>query len=196
MYYTRQVLENVKTTWNPEQKDSESQLVIGCWMIFICHVFRKLNNRHLYNIRLNGWEVSLCCMFCFVFIRLVYHMLPVSLDCFCFVFLRLVYHMLLVSLNCFCFVCLRLVYHMLPVSLNCFCFVFIRLVYHMLPVSLDFPFIDYHFGILYHLFNKEANDMLSCRTISQLYYHLRSQYRFLKGHTIVSYVPHHDFPLL
>jgi hypothetical protein len=69
-------------------------------------------------------------------------------------------------------------------------------VYHMLPVSLDCPFIDYHFGILYHLFNKEANDMLSCRTISQLYYHLRSQYRFLKGHTIVSYVPHHDFPLL
>jgi hypothetical protein len=139
MYYTRQALENVKTTWNPEQKDSESQLVIGCWMIFICHVFRKLNNRHLYNIRLNGWEVSLCCIFCFVFIRLVYHMLPVSLDC---------------------------------------------------------PFFDYHFGILYHLFNKEANDMLSCRTISQLYYHLRSQYRFLKGHTIVSYVPHHDFPLL
>ena len=158
MYYTWQALENVKTTWNPEQKDSESQLVIGCWMIFICHVFRKLNNRHLYNIRLNGWEVSLCCMFCFVFIRLVYHMLPVSLDCFCFVFLRL--------------------------------------VYHMLPVSLDCPFFDYHFGILYHLFNKEANDMLSCRTISQLYYHLRSQYRFLKGHTIVSYVPHHDFPLL
>ena len=177
MYYTRQALENVKTTWNPEQKDSESQLVIGCWMIFICHVFRKLNNRHLYNIRLNGWEVSLCCMFCFVFIRLVYPMLPVSLNCFCFVFIRLVYHML-------------------PVSLDCFCFVFLRLVYHMLPVSLDCPFFDYHFGILYHLFNKEANDMLSCRTISQLYYHLRSQYRFLKGHTIVSYVPHHDFPLL
>ena len=65
MYYTKQALENVKTTWNSEQKDSESQLVIGCWMIFICHVFRKLNNRHLYNIRLNGWEVSLCCMFCF-----------------------------------------------------------------------------------------------------------------------------------
>jgi hypothetical protein len=159
----------------------------GKYHCVACFVFIRLVYHML--------PVSLNC-FCFVFIRLVYPMLPVSLDCFCFVFIRLVYHMLPVSLNCFCFVFIRLVYHMLPVSLNCFCFVFIRLVYHMLPVSLDCPFFDYHFGILYHLFNKEANDMLSCRTISQLYYHLRSQYRFLKGHTIVSYVPHHDFPLL
>jgi hypothetical protein len=50
--------------------------------------------------------------------RLVYPMLPVSLDCFCFVFLRLVYPMLPVSLDCFCFVCLRLVYPMLPVSVH------------------------------------------------------------------------------
>ena len=46
-------------------------------------------------------------VFCFVFLRLVYPMLTVSLDCFCFVFLRLVYPMLSVSLGCvvflFCF---------------------------------------------------------------------------------------------
>jgi hypothetical protein len=32
---------------------------------------------------------------------------------------KLVYPMLPVSLDCFCFVCLRLVYTMLPVSLDC-----------------------------------------------------------------------------
>ena len=37
---------------------------------------------------------------CYVFLRLVYPMLPVSLDCFCYVFLRLVYPMLPVSLDC------------------------------------------------------------------------------------------------
>jgi hypothetical protein len=37
---------------------------------------------------------------CFVFLRLVYHMLPVSLDCPFLVFLRLVYPMLSVSLEC------------------------------------------------------------------------------------------------
>ena len=88
-------------------------------------------------------QYKLCC----VFLRLVYLMLPVSLDCFCFVFLRLVYPMLPVSLDCFCFVFLRLVYPMLPVSLDCFCFVFLRLVYLMLPVSLDCPFE--------HLFNAQ-----------------------------------------
>jgi hypothetical protein len=51
----------------------------------------------------------LCCVFCFVFLRLVYPMLPVSLDC-----LRPVYPMLPVSLDC-----LRPVYPMLPVSLDC-----------------------------------------------------------------------------
>jgi hypothetical protein len=39
--------------------------------------------------------------------------------CFCFVCLRPVYPMLPVSLDCFCFVCLRPVYPMLPVSLDC-----------------------------------------------------------------------------
>ena len=39
--------------------------------------------------------------------------------CFCLVCLRLVYPMLPGSLDCFCFVCLRLVYPMLPVSLDC-----------------------------------------------------------------------------
>ena len=58
----------------------------------------------------------------------------------CFVFLHLVYPMLPVSLDWFCFVFLHLVYPMLPVSLDCFCFVFLRLVYPMLPVSLDCPF--------------------------------------------------------
>ena len=57
--------------------------------------------------------------FCRVCLRLVYPMLPVSLDCFCRVCLRLVYPMLLVSLDCFCRVCLRLVYPMLLVSLDC-----------------------------------------------------------------------------
>jgi hypothetical protein len=56
---------------------------------------------------------------CYVFLRLVCPMLPVSLDCFCYVFLRLVYPMLPVSLDCFCYVFLRLVYPMLPVSLDC-----------------------------------------------------------------------------
>jgi hypothetical protein len=78
---------------------------------------------------------------CYVFLRLVCPMLPVSLDCFCYVFLRLVYPMLPVSLDCFCYVFLRLVYPMLPVSLDCFCYVFLRLVYPMFPVSLDCPFL-------------------------------------------------------
>jgi hypothetical protein len=66
--------------------------------------------------------------------------------CVCFVFLRLVCPMLPVSL-CFCFVFLRLVCPMLPVSL-CFCFVFLRLVCPMLPVSLDCSFFDCPFNIL------------------------------------------------
>jgi hypothetical protein len=37
---------------------------------------------------------------CYVFLRLVCPMLPVSLDCFCYVFLRLVYPMFPVSLDC------------------------------------------------------------------------------------------------
>jgi hypothetical protein len=49
--------------------------------------------------------IVLC--FCFVSLRLVYPMLPVSLDCAVFVFFRLVYPMLPVSLDCalflFCF---------------------------------------------------------------------------------------------
>jgi hypothetical protein len=53
--------------------------------------------------------VFVCVLWCPIYIVL----------CFCFVFLRLVYPMLPVSLNCFCFVCLRLVYPMLPVSLDC-----------------------------------------------------------------------------
>jgi hypothetical protein len=82
---------------------------------------------------------TLCCQFlCFssscvpygasfsVFLRLVYPMVPVSLD-----FLRLVYPMVPVSLDC-----LRLVYPMVPVSLDC-----LRLVYPMVPVSLDSPFL-------------------------------------------------------
>jgi hypothetical protein len=59
----------------------------------------------------------------------------------CYVFLRLVCPMLPVSLDCFCYVFLRLVYPMLPVSLDCFCYVFLRLVYPMFPVSLDCPFL-------------------------------------------------------
>jgi hypothetical protein len=43
-------------------------------------------------------HIVLC--FCFVCRRLVYPMLPVSLDCFCFVYLRLVYPMLPVSPDC------------------------------------------------------------------------------------------------
>jgi hypothetical protein len=39
-------------------------------------------------------------LFLFVFLRLVYPTLPVSLDWFCFVFLRLVYPKLPVSLDC------------------------------------------------------------------------------------------------
>jgi hypothetical protein len=89
--------------------------------------------------------------FCFVCLRLVYPMLPVSLDCFCFLCLRLVFPMLPVSLDCFCFLCLRLVFPMLPVSLDCFCFVCLRLVYPMLPVSLDchysLPYVASFFGL-------------------------------------------------
>jgi hypothetical protein len=98
----------------------------------LCYVFLRLVCPML--------PVSLDC-FCYVFLRLVYPMLPVSLDCFCYVFLRLVYPMLPVSLDCFCYVFLRLVYPMLPVSLDCFCYVFLRLVYPMFPVSLDCPFL-------------------------------------------------------
>jgi hypothetical protein len=57
---------------------------------------------------------------CFVCLRLVYLMLPVSLDCVLFVFVlcALCCQFLWIVL-CFCFVCLRLVYLMLPVSLDC-----------------------------------------------------------------------------
>jgi hypothetical protein len=62
---------------------------------------------------------------CFVFrLKLVYSMLPVSLDCL-FVFrLKLVYPVLPVSLDCLFIFRLKLVYPMLPVSLDCLCFVF------------------------------------------------------------------------
>ena len=94
---------------------------------------------------------TLCCQFlwivlcfCFVSLRLVYPMLPVSPDCVVFLFcfspscLFLCYQFLWIVL-CFCFVFLRLVYPMLPVSLDCgvFFFVSLRLFYPMLPVSPD-----------------------------------------------------------
>ena len=46
----------------------------------------------------------------------------------CFVCLRPVYPMLPVSLDCFCFVCLRPVYPMLPVSLDCQLFIAISIL--------------------------------------------------------------------
>ena len=84
-------------------------------------------------------------LYCFVFLfcclRLVYPMLPVSLDCFCFVvfvlctlccqFLWIVF--VLLSSSCVPYVasfsgfvlfcCLRLVYPMLPVFLDCLCMI-------------------------------------------------------------------------
>jgi hypothetical protein len=116
----------------------------------------------MYPIYQSLW-IELC--FCFVSLRLVYPMLPVSLDCvvflFCFspsclpyvgsfsglwsgfalflsVFSTLCCQFLWIVL-CFCFVSLRLVY---PIYQSlwivlCFCFISLRLVYLMLPVSLD-----------------------------------------------------------
>jgi hypothetical protein len=117
-------------------------------MLFVCvdmiiHYFSN-KSLYLYFFVSYGWKQSIYTsiekIVCCVFLRLVYSMLPVSLDC-----LRLVYTMLPVSLDCLRLVysmlpvsldCLRLVYSMLPVSLDC-----LRLVYSMLPVSLDCPFL-------------------------------------------------------
>ena len=101
----------------------------------------------MYPIYQSLW-IELC--FCFVSLRLVYPMLPVSLDCvvflFCFspsclpyvgsfsglwsgfalflsVFSTLCCQFLWIVL-CFCFVSLRLLYPMLPVSLDCVVFLF------------------------------------------------------------------------
>jgi hypothetical protein len=71
--------------------------------------------------------------------------------CFCFIFLRLVNPMLPVSL-CFCFVFLRLVYPMLPVSLECLFLIdpsvfsnvylqFLWIVYFWLPLRYSLTFI-------------------------------------------------------
>ena len=100
---------------------------------------------------------------CFVFLRLLYHMLPVSLNClflitlwYSLTFIHLVYPMLPVSLDCpflivpsvfsNVYLFLGLVHPMLPVSLNCpylivpsvfsNVYLFLFLVYPMLPVSL------------------------------------------------------------
>jgi hypothetical protein len=63
--------------------------------------------------------------FCFVFLRLVYLMLPVSLGCvvflFCFSSSCVPY---VASFSRLCCVFLRLVYLMLPVSLGCAVFLF------------------------------------------------------------------------
>ena len=89
-------------------------------MLFVCvdmiiHYFSN-KSLYLYFFVSYGWKQSIYTSIektvCCVFLRLVYSMLPVSLDC------------------------LRLVYTMLPVSLDC-----LRLVYSMLPVSLDSPFL-------------------------------------------------------
>jgi hypothetical protein len=71
---------------------------------------------------------GLCCVFALFFSvlsTLCSQFLWIVL-CFYFVFLRLVYPMLPVSLDCalFCFVSLRLVYPMMPVSLDCVVFLF------------------------------------------------------------------------
>jgi hypothetical protein len=87
----------------------------------------------------SGVQHILCCVF--VFLRLVYPILPVTMGCFCFVFLRLVYPILPVTMGCFCFVFLRLVYPILTVTMGCFCFVFLRLVYPILPVTMGCPFL-------------------------------------------------------
>jgi hypothetical protein len=60
-----------------------------------------------------------CVVFLFCFLRLVYPMLPISLDCPFLIALRLVYPMLPISLDCPFLIALRLVYPMLPNSLDC-----------------------------------------------------------------------------
>jgi hypothetical protein len=117
-------------------------------------------------------NIMLC--FCFVFLRLVYSMLPVSLcfssSCVPYVASFSVFFFVLCTLCCqFLCVFLRLVYPMLPVSLcfssSCvhyvasfsvfffvlctlccqFLCVFLRLVYLMLPVSLCFSSSCVHY---------------------------------------------------
>ena len=73
----------------------------------------------------------LCCQFLWiVFLRLVYPMLPVSLDCF--------------SLSCVSYVASFSGLFFFVLCILCCQFlwiVFLRLVYPMLPVSLDCPFL-------------------------------------------------------
>jgi hypothetical protein len=80
-------------------------------------------------------HIMLCV--CFVFLRLVYPMLPVSLCCVMFVFV-------LCTLCCL-FPCVVLCLSSSCVPyVACFsvlCYVFLRLVYPMLPFSLDCPFL-------------------------------------------------------
>ena len=82
--------------------------------------------------------------FCFVFLRLVYPMLAVSLGGLLFTLFVFVYYTRIMFLFCFsssmlavslegsylCYLCL------FTINVLCFCFVFLRLVYPMLTVSL------------------------------------------------------------
>ena len=123
-----------------------SSLLVVCVVLLCVFTFWVLCCAYKWcSIRLNlqlflGGRMSYLSYLCLFECGGVQHM------CVCFVFLRLVCPMLPVSL-CFCFVFLRLVCPMLPVSL-CFCFVFLRLVCSMLPVSLDCSFFDCPFNIL------------------------------------------------
>ena len=66
-------------------------------------------------------------------------------SCFCFVFLRLVYHILPVSLgfssSCVPYLASFSGFFFVLCTISCqFLWVFLRLVYHILPVSLGYPF--------------------------------------------------------
>ena len=102
------------------------------------------------------WMVYLCWFFCFVFLRLVYTMLSVTLDCLFELPLRysltfIVYTMLSVSLDCYFLIahsvfsnvyCIHYVVSFFGFSfVLCFCFVFLRLEYTMLSVTLDCLFL-------------------------------------------------------
>ena len=52
----------------------EHVVLIPSWSIFGCMVYLCL-------FTLSGVQLALCCVYWFVFLRLVYPMLPVSLDC-------------------------------------------------------------------------------------------------------------------
>jgi hypothetical protein len=83
-------------------------------------------------------------VFCFVFLRLVYPMLAVSLGGLLFTLFVFVYNTHIVFLFCFSSSCWQFLWEgsylrylcLFTVHILCFCFVFLRLVYPMLAVSL------------------------------------------------------------